>query len=342
MVPHGRSLRGFVTMVLLVMAVRLAAQGLPDATIDGVVRRAAEIFAREYFDVPLSIRVRDELLQRLADGRYAGAASNQELAERLTRDLRELTRDKHVAVLRTVAGPTGSGGPRDVPTTFGFRRIQILPGNIGLLDLAFFLRPAEHRDALAAAMKTLQPADALILDLRANGGGSPDTAALLIGYLLDTPGLPLFEIRHRDGRTDRYATPSTRPAEGNGSRPVYVLTSSHTFSAGEGVPFLLRELRHVIVIGESTAGAANPGRPYPIDDVFEIAVSNGQVVTARGRTNWEGAGVTPDVPVPADNALNVAHVRAIDDLLAATPPGPKHDQLRRIRAELSASVKNLR
>ena len=327
-----------MVLTLLIAVCLKAAQEPSAATVDGVVRRAAEIFAREYFDAPLSARVREQLLQQLADGRYTGAASNQHLAEELTRDLRAMTRDKHVAVLlRTVGGETGSAARRDVPTTNGFRRVDILAGNVGILDLAFFLRPAEHRDALASAMKTLKPADALILDLRANGGGSPDTAALLIGYLLDTPDMPLFEIRHRDGRVDRYSTPPTRPAEADGTRRVYVLTSNRTFSAGEGVPFLLRELRRATMIGETTAGAANPGRSYPIDDVFEIAVSNGQVVSARGRTNWEGAGVTPDVTVAAEGALPVAHLRAVDDLLAVTPVGPKRDRLQRARTELTAA-----
>ena len=68
-----------------------------------------------------------------------------------------------------------------------------------MFDLAFFMRPVEHRDALAAAMQVLQPADALIVDMRANGGGSPDTVALFISYLIEGTGQPLFEIVHRDG-----------------------------------------------------------------------------------------------------------------------------------------------
>ena len=321
----------------LALSFGTAAQGLPAATIASVVRGGAEIFAREYFDVPLSSRVRDELLARLAEGRYSGTTSSQDLAEQLTRDLRELTQDKHVAVLLRRSGDRTTASPprRDVPTTAGFRRVEVLEGNVGLLDLAFFMRPPEHRDALAAAMKTLQPAEALILDMRANGGGSPDTVAMLIGYLLDTPRLPLFEIRHRGGRTDLYTTEAILPLERNAMRPVYVLTSTRTFSAGEGLPFLLQELGRATVVGEPTAGAANPGRSYPIDDVFEIAVSNGQVVSARGGTNWEGTGVTPDVRVTSERALTIAHLRAIDAILAATPPGPKHDRLRRTRAELA-------
>jgi C-terminal processing protease CtpA/Prc len=197
------------------------------------------------------------------------------------------------------------------------------------------MRPSEHRDALAAAMNTLRPAEALILDMRANSGGSPDTVALLLGYLIDEPGKPLFEIQHRNGRTDVFTTPSPLPPERNATRPMYVLTSARTFSAGEGLPFLLQELGRAIVVGEPTAGAANPGRAYPIDDVFEVTVPNGRVVTARRRSNWEGVGVIPDVPAAAAEALQTAHVRAIDDILVTVAPGTKREQLLRTRLELA-------
>ena len=141
------------------------------------------------------------------------------------------------------------------------------------------MRPVEHRDALAAAMQVLQPADALIIDMRANGGGSPDTVALLISYLIEGTGQALFEIVHRDGSKEVYRTPEEAPATRNARRPIYVLTSARTFSGGEGLAFLLQELKRALVIGEVTAGAANPGRPYPAGELFEITVPNGRVLS---------------------------------------------------------------
>jgi hypothetical protein len=91
-----------------------------------------------------------------------------------------------------------------------------------------------------------------------------------------------------------------------------------------------------MVIGEVTAGAANSGRGYPINDTFEILVSNGLLLTSASRRNWEGTGVMPDVTVPAADALSVAHLRAIDDLLAALPAGSKRDALVKVRAEIAS------
>ena len=323
----------------LVGAVAVRAHASPQATapdaetIESAVRSVADIFAREYFDIQLSKRVADEVHRRLASGRYAGAASPADLAQRLTRDFYELTKDKHIAVAIARRSSTAGSGPerRNLPTTAGFRRSEIIAGNIGVLDMAFFMRPVEHRDALAAAMNTLQPADALILDMRENGGGSPGTVALLVSYLFDAPERPLFEIVARSGSRETYSTEPT-PTR-NAKRPVYVLTSPRSFSGGEGLAFLLQDLKRAIVIGEVTAGAANPGRPYPAGDLFEITVPNGQLLTSVSRRNWEGSGVTPDIRVPAADAFRVAHLRAIDDLIATATPA-RREELMRLRPQI--------
>jgi C-terminal processing protease CtpA/Prc len=204
---------------------------------------------------------------------------------------------------------------------FGVRPAEILAGNVGYLSLSTFYRPEEAREAIATAMDTLGDADALIVDMRDNSGGSPGAVALLASYLFDTPALPLFDIVDRTGKQDTYATESTPLRGRNGTRPVYVLTSTRTFSAGEGFAFILQERRRAEVVGERTAGAANPGRSYPVNARFEVIVPNGQVRTAVTGRNWEGAGVVPDVTAPAASALQTAHVRAIRELMARAP-GP--------------------
>ena len=282
---------------------------LVERTVAGVV----EVFAREYFDLPKIEPARSALQAGVTDGRYARAASAEQLAQWLTRDLFVVTRDHHIFVQVARAPAPGAASPprRDVPTNAGFARTEILEGNVGLLDMTMFLRPVEHRDALEAAMKMLRPTAALILDMRANGGGSPGTVALLMSYLFDDAGKPLFEIVPRTGTPEMYKTTEEAIAWRDGKRPVFVLTSRRSFSGGEGLAFLLQDLKRATVVGEPTAGAANPGRPYPVNDVFEITVPNGQLLSAGSRRNWEGSGVTPDVVVPAADALTEAHTRAL-------------------------------
>lgn len=335
---HGPAIG--VILTLIVVATASPQRESPPLDRAAIAREAAaviDVFAREYFDGPVSHHVAEELRGRVAAGRYAAAAAPSDLARQLTADFVELTRDKHIAVaLARPPGSTGGGQERrDVPTTNGFRRTEIVAGNVGVLDLAFFLRPAEHRDALEQAMQTLQPADALILDMRGNGGGSPDTVALLVSYLIDPPGALLFDVIRRDQSKDAYRTSAVTRSLVNARRAVYVLTSRRTFSAGEGLAFILQERERALVVGEPTAGAANPGRGYPAGDLFEITVPNGRVSAASSGRNWEGQGVAPDVQTDAVDAFRVAHLRAIDDLIQEAPTAARRDELMRIRSTLT-------
>lgn len=292
---------------------------LTQGTIDSTVSAVASVIAAEYFDAAVTERISSTLTAGRAAGDFARAQTPSELAQRLNDVLHGVTRDKHLRVQLADPSPRTAGGGgapnrRDQPTTAGFKRMEVLPGNIGLLEMTMFLRPAEHRTALAEAMKQLADADALIIDLRANGGGSPATVALLMSYLFDEPGLPLFDIIPRTGDTDSYRTePDASDVRRNGRRPIFALTSARTFSGGEGFAYLMQERKRAVVIGERTAGAANPGRAYPVNELFQITIPNGQIRSAINHSNWEGGGVAPDIAVPAAQALDVAieHARAV-------------------------------
>ncbi len=304
----------------------------------------AVVVDREYFDPEVAARVAASLRRWSQEGRYAQLQTPQALAAALTRDLLETSHDKHlaVAVLPDVTtGQTGLDESRDMQgrrANFGVQRTEILVGNVGFLKLTFFYRPAEARDAIAAAMRVLRNVDALILDLRANAGGSPDTVALVLSYLFDAPGLPLFDIVPRGAGGDHYTTDPGLLPERDGRRPVYALTSRRTWSAGEGLAFILQERHRAEVIGETTVGAANPGRPYSINARFTVTVPNGKVRSAVSGRNWEGIGVIPDVAVPAPRALEVAHARALGELLKATPEGLWRKTLERELTRLHANV----
>jgi C-terminal processing protease CtpA/Prc len=225
-------------------------------------------------------------------------------------------------------------------SNYGIQRIEVLAGNVGYMNLTAFFRPEEARDALVAAMALLRSADALILDMRENGGGSPDTVAFLSSYFFETSNLPLFDIASRQGDVRRYETTHPPVPHRNGARPMYVLTGRGTFSAGEGIAFILQERKRATVIGEQTAGAANPGRPYAAGPFLEVTVPNGQVRTAVTGRNWEGAGVTPDVVAPAQDALRVAHTQGLRDLLKAGGSDPWQDLLRRELEKLTTRLRS--
>jgi hypothetical protein len=330
-----------VPLIAMLCATASAQQGtaLDEATIHQTVESLGAVISREYFDAEVATRTEAMLKQRLAQGRYAGNNTFESLAATLTRDLTELTHDKHL-VVAVADGSDSESSPaqsavqesrmsRGRRLNFGVQRVEILPGNIGYLNMTAFFRPEEARETIVAAMQTLMHADAFILDLRYNSGGSPDTAALLLSYFFDDASLLLFEIVPRSGEARGYTT-ETPPLTGrNGKRPTFVLTAERTFSAGEGMAFILQERGRAEVVGEKTAGAANPGRPYAITSKLEVTVPNGRVRAAATGRNWEGNGVVPDIKVAASDALRIAQMRALRQLLTTTPSGPWQDQLQR-------------
>lgn len=293
--------------------------------IRATVTEIAAVVGREYMDPEMGDRLAEYLLRRLQEGQYANAGTPEALAARLTQELVMESQNKHlaVAVIRQAVGASGTPMEARVReetvrrTNGGVQRVEILPGNVGYFSLTAFWRVEEARDAIANAMGLLANADALIIDMRKNGGGSPDTVALLMGYLFEQPALPLFDIVSRAGERVAYATPSPGASERNERRPLYVLTARGTFSGGEGLAFLLQERARAEVIGERTPGAANPGRPYPVNALFEVTVTNGTLRSAVTGKNWEGNGVTPDIIVPGSDALRLAQSRALQRLIGS-------------------------
>jgi hypothetical protein len=300
---------------------------------------------QEYFDPAVAARTSEGLRDRLLKGRYLLFTSGESLGKALTADMYEMTRDKHL-VLSPIVEPSPSQAmptaidstPREVTarrSNFGVQSIEILPGNVGYFRLTAFYRPAEAREAIASAMTTLRHADALILDLRDNGGGSSGTVALMASYFFEASGLPLFEVAPRPpAKATRFDTESAPLQDRNEQRPVYILISQNTWSGGEGLAFILQERRRAEVVGQATPGAGNQGRTHRLNAWFEVTISNGRVRTAFKGGSWEGTGVMPDVATPPSDALRVAHAWAIRGLVRKFPVGAWHDVLVRELATL--------
>ena len=109
-------------------------------------------------------------------------------------------------------------------------------------------------------------------------------------------------------------------------RPVYVLTSSHTFSGGEEFCYNLQALGRAELIGETTGGGAHPTRGYPVSRAVMIGIPFARSVNPITGTNWEGTGVVPDVAVPEADAHDVAYAMALRHILALDELPPPIEQ----------------
>jgi C-terminal processing protease CtpA/Prc len=203
----------------------------------------------------------------------------------------------------------------------GFRKAEQLAGNIGYLKLDTFRGAEVCEHTVSAAMTFVAGTQGLILDLRDNGGGAPGMVALVASYLFE-PRTHLGDLwtRH-SGRTEEIWTrDSVVGRRFGGDKPVYILTSSRTFSGAEEFTYDLRALRRAIVVGETTGGGAHLVRGQRIDDHFMIDVPYARSINPTTRTNWEGVGVEPDVKVPASDALTTAQ-RLLRERTARNGPG---------------------
>jgi hypothetical protein len=201
---------------------------------------------------------------------------------------------------------------------FGIHRVERLSGNVGYLDVRRVPVPANAGPAISAAMELVAGTYALIIDLRRNGGGSPEGVVYWCSHLVDEqPPTHFNDIFRADtGETHQFWALPYVPGPRYLDRPVYVLTSSRTFSGGEDFAYTLQALGRAQVIGETTGGGAHPTRPFPISAAVHIAIPFARSINPVTGTNWQGAGVVPDVPVPQEQAYDVAYAAALRHVLA--------------------------
>lgn len=271
--------------------------------------------------------------EQLAKGEYKSVTRPQEFAERLTHDLQSMTHDKHMRVF--IAPPQGGKNEdpaerelrfihQDARNNFGFYKLERLSGNVGYLDLRGF-SPADHGGATAiAAMNFLANCDAVIIDLRKNGGGDPSMIQLISTYFFKEPTHLNNLYWRKEDRTDQFWTLPFVSGKSMANMPLYVLTSSRTFSGAEEFTNNMKVLKRARIIGETTGGGANPGGFFPLAAGLGMFIPTGRAINPVTKTNWEGTGVEPDEKVPAKDAYNVAYKEALQKIESnATDPQAK-------------------
>ena len=328
-----KSLAILVLLILAAFQVSTAQQAepqQPDVTIDAATRvQIIESISKRLNDMyvfpEIAKKMEASLRERLTKKEYDEITSSRTFAETLTKDLQAVSKDKHLRV-RYSHEPMPVRQPRREPTAeerdeerremnwmnHGFNKVERLRGNIGYLEFRGFFDPELGAETLAAAMNFLSSTDALIIDLRGNGGGSPEMVALVCSYLFGPEPVHLNDLYWREGnRTDEFWTRKEVAGKRYLNKDVYVLTSKRTFSGAEEFTYNLKNLKRATIIGETTGGGAHPGGGFRINDHFSMFVPTGRAISPITKTNWEGTGVKPDIEVPADQALLVARLAAM-------------------------------
>lgn len=326
----------------LLIAFPLAAQDSPDRTIDVAERRAVidgviDRLKEAYVFPDTAIAMERAIRTHQRRGEYDRITSARAFAESLTAHLQGVSHDLHLRV-RFVAGgvPAGPGGDGPNPgdreqaktfgrrMNFGFERVERLPGNVGYLEIrSFGFDTADVSSVAANAFTFLGNTDALIIDVRRNGGGSPYMVAQVSSYLFGPEPVHLNSLYWRpENRTDDFYTSRAVPGTRYGpDRPIYVLTSRTTFSGAEEFTYNLQTRKRATIVGDTTGGGAHPGGPRRVTDHFAVWVPSGRAINPITKTNWERVGVRPDIAVASDQALRTAHLAALRGLRSkATDP----------------------
>ena len=346
-------------IALSVANVAFAQPEQPDLTIDAATRTQVidAILKRlndSYVFPDVAKKMEQSIRERVDKKEYDQITSAKQFATTLTTDLQAISKDKHLRI-RYSNSPIPERGPRREPTAeereqrkrdmtyfnHGFIKIERLRGNIGYLEFSNFMDEELGADTVAAAMNFLNGTDSLIIDLRANGGGNPAMVALICSYFFGPEPVHLNDLYWREGdRTDEFWTKKEVAGKRYLNKDVYVLTSKRTFSGAEEFTYNLKNLKRATIIGETTGGGAHPGGMFRMHQHFGAFVPTGRAINPITKTNWEGTGVTPDVAVPADQALMVARITALKkSLTTLTNPDFKstvQEELDKLEKELNA------
>ncbi|NUO64921.1 MAG: S41 family peptidase [Gemmatimonadaceae bacterium] len=343
------------------------AQASAPAQLDAAARKEVvdnleALLVRHYVDADTGKLIAANIAKRFAAGAYERMTNPYEFAEAVTTDLRAINGDKHLMMLYDPRQPAmrvgpeglrmlgGSGGPgRREPSPamiaqarrshFGLARVDILPGNIGYVEIRGFSGSPEAQDAVVAALQYVQYADALIFDLRRNGGGSAELVNFIISHFTGPDTLASLTVKNRSGgETFTRYTLAKVPGPRRTDVPLYVLTSGYTASAGEDFSFVLKNLGRATIVGEPTAGAGHNNAFLDTGHGFGTSISFTRVMDPKSGAEWERIGVQPTVRVDQGKALETAEVLALKQIAAKETDAEDREYSDRLRESIEAQL----
>jgi len=314
-------------------------------TIDSIVKLLKE----RYTYPEIAEKMEAELRKRQKSGDYDAVVDGDEFAKKLTEHLRGVFDDKHMRVSYSAVPIPERSSANGEPTAdeikqarinqgrenFGVVKLEILKGNIGLMQINYFAPLDWVRDTYTTAFSYLGNTDALIIDARWNRGSMDiETMPFFSGYIFEKP-VEFGDIFVRErNETRKLMTAAEVPGKRYGNKPVYVLMSGRTASGAEAFVAAMRRHKRATLIGETTMGATMPGGTVRVNEYFAIWISTGRATS--GSAQNENKGIAPDITIPSADALNEAHRQALD-LLLKSADADRKPELTKIRSDLSSN-----
>lgn len=300
-----------------------------------VDRLATEL--EENFVFPQVGRQYAQMLRtKAAAGGYDTQTTPQAFAEAVTADLQAVHSDRHLRLHPPRTETVAAGGQatrRGDGNESTIRRSGWLADGVAYIDFTMFSGNAATLDELRRFLSEHSGARTLIVDARGHRGGGLAEMDILFPYIfgretelvrMDTrlaveqsrgspmpEGPTLRRIAGEEGvvRRAHFALPAAQATPLRDAR-IFVLTSSRTASAAEHFSLSLKRTGRATLIGETTRGAGHYGGMVEVGGGYAAFIPVGRTFDPDTGQGWETVGVTPDVAVPADQALDEALRRA--------------------------------
>jgi len=317
-----------------------------------VINNLIKELGRSYVFPDTAKQMEIKLSNAFSNKVYDTISTTTSFAEQLTKDLHTINPDPHLWVrydpeqenglLQADKDPQKQEEQRRnffdrLAPNYGFVKAEVLEGNIGYLDLRIFNPFPQAIQVAIAAMQFVSNTNALIIDLRHNGGGSPEMIKLISSYFFDKPvHLNSFYFKPNNTYSETWTTSEVKGIKYL-NKPIYILTSKRTFSAAEEFSYNLKNLKRATIIGEKTRGGANPVSFVPIGEGFVAGIPFGRAINPITKTNWEGTGVQPDVLISEEKALYTAHILSLQTIIMNTTGEQKkrmEDVLKKMQSKL--------
>jgi hypothetical protein len=313
-----------------------------------VVENTARLLKDNYIFPEIAEKMAGHIQERFEHGFYDSITDVSEFCRIMTADLQDVSQDLHLSIYyntEEAAEITKHEHQKDTDQSpwwtqvnidnYGIKKVEYLTGNIGYIDIQCFAPVSLGGKTAAAAMNFLANSDAVIFDLRQNGGGDQYMVQLIESYLFGDKPSHLITIYERPADTHRQIwTLSHVPGKRLPDIPVYVLTSGYTFSGGEDFSYTLKHHGRAIIVGEPTGGGGHGIDFKVIHTGFLISLPTERPIHPVTKSNWEGTGVEPHILVPREDALKTAHIHALRSLIKRSQDTQARSEIRRLEWEL--------
>lgn len=309
-----------------------------------VIESVCEKLEKFYAFHEVGLKTSQSIGKNFREGKYFDYKIRNEFVRQLNKDLAKISNDSHLEISYN---PEMAARMREQEATcekkpfaalwadvyrwqnFGFKECKILDGNIGYMDLRVFV-PAKYAGTTAVAvMNFFSNCNALVIDLRKNGGGWDTMVSFLASYFFDTDDPVLFSVSTSTLDDSYYSSMTSTCVPGKllSDIPLYILTSGCTASAAEAFANIMKHLSDkTTLVGENTSGAEHPADRVVICDEFILKIPCFRRIYSAFNSSWEGVGVKPDIEASADTALYTAHMDALNKLMEKEDDEKRRDK----------------